>query len=119
VNVSERRILRLFPNASRSFVEANRSVRDAESEQDQAPALDQATQRETESMGRVVVRFTCFRVRLLDDDNVKASVKDLLDGLRHAHLIRDDSPREIQLEVEQRKVACPDFQRTEIELIYP
>lgn len=117
--MNERKILRLFPNASRSFLEANGALRYAGVEQDQAPALDEAVQGKTESLGRVVVRFTCFRQRLLDPDSAPASVKDLLDGLRHAHLIRDDSPREIQLEVDQAEVASREFERTEIELIYP
>ena len=117
--MNERKILRMFPNASRSFLEANGALRYAEPQPNEAPALDEAVQGKAEGLGRVVVRFTCFRVRLLDRDNLEASVKDLLDGLRHAHLIRDDSEREIQLEVEQAQVASPEFERTEIELIYP
>ena len=116
--MNERKILRLFPNASRAFLEANAKVRAAEQgEQDERPLVGAPEGKET-ILGRPLVRFTCFRSRLLDDDNNAASIKDLLDGLRHAHCIRGDSTKEIRLEVSQEQVRYGQ-ERTEIEIIYP
>ena len=70
-------------------------------------------------MGRVVVRFTCFRTRLLDWDNNAASLKDIIDGLRHAHAFVDDSERYIKIEAEQIKVRTRAEQKTVIEIVYP
>ena len=117
--MNERKILRLFPHASRAFAEANAGISDPESEPDQAPALERADAGKEASLGRTVVRFTGFRVRPLDPDNFAGSVKDLLDGLRHAHLIRGDEPWRIKLEVEQEKVGAFREERTEVEIIWP
>lgn len=91
----------------------------AESQQDQAPALVQAVSRETKSIRRPVVRFTFYCLRLRDRDNYTSSPKDLCDGLRHASLIPGDSEAEIDLQVEQVKIAHRSEQRTVIEIIYP
>ena len=118
--MNERLIRRLFPNASRSLLEANVELRSAEpgADSDKAP-LDGPNAGEKESVGRVVVRFTCYRVRSLDFDNRAASCKDLLDGLRHAHLIRDDSDKFIEASVSEVKVGSYADEKTVIELIYP
>lgn len=116
--MNERQISRLFPNASRSFIEANTKVCPAEQVEPQG-SLDSAPKGEEESMGRVVVRFTCYRVRLLDWDNSAASCKDLLDGLRHSHLIRDDSPKHVNVSVEQVKVNTFHQEKTVIEIVWP
>ena len=55
-------------------------------------------------MGRVRVSFTGYRVRPLDPDGFAGSTKDLLDGIRRAGLIPDDSWRHITLETQQEKV---------------
>lgn len=68
-------------------------------------------------MDRTRVRFTFRRVRLLDPDNAAAGVKDLLDGLRAASLVTDDTERAIALEVRQEKTAKAD-QGTVIEIEY-
>jgi hypothetical protein len=85
----------------------------------QAPALDITTPREKSGVQRTLIRFTGFRVRLLDPDNFAGSIKDLLDGLRHAKLIPGDEPDKITLETEQVKVFSRDQERTEIEIISP
>ena len=88
----------------------------AEPERAQANALDQTVQGKTEGVRRPAVRFTLYRLRLLDRDNYAGSAKDLLDGLRHAALIPGDSEAEIDLEVEQVKVAHRSEQKTVISI---
>jgi hypothetical protein len=73
-------------------------------ERHQAPALGPTVQRKTKGDDRIKVRFVGCRVRPLDPDNFAGSVKDLLDGLRHAGLISGDEPWKIILETEQVKV---------------
>jgi len=91
----------------------------AEPERQDAPTLEQTVQGETKSAGRPVVRFIFHRQKLLDRDNAFAGVKDLLDGLRHASLIQGDTESEIDLQVEQVKVAHRKEQKTVVEIKYP
>jgi len=109
---------RLFPNASRSVLEANGLVPNAQPERHQAPALGRPVQGKEESLRRTTVRFTFHRVRPLDPDNAAGSCKDLLDGLRHAALIPGDEPWRIRLETEQEKVQSYKQEKTVIEVIY-
>ncbi len=69
--------------------------------------------------GCPLVRFKLCRVRLLDVDAKWGSVKDLLDGLQYAGLIRGDREGEIRLEVEQERVSHFAEERTEIHLELP
>jgi hypothetical protein len=85
----------------------------------QAPALGGADGREEAGIPRIVVRFTGFRVRPLDPDNFAGSVKDLLDGLRHAGLLLGDEPWRIRLETEQVRVGTYAEEKTVIDLIFP
>ena len=94
----------------------NRKISNAKPEQNQAAALGGAIQREAKGVQRTIVRFVGHRVRPLDPDNFAGSVKDLLDGLRHANLISGDDPWRIKLETEQVKVNHYDEERTEIEI---
>lgn len=105
---------RLFPNASRSLIEANGSVPDSEPKRDKAPALGSSVQRKKEGVPSITVRFVGYRVRPLDPDNFAGSVKDLLDGLRHAQIIPGDEPWRIRLETEQVKVSSYNQEKTEI-----
>jgi len=66
-----------------------------------------------------VQKFKCrvaiwlFHPREYDRDNLFASVKPVVDALKHWRLIRDDSSEWLDLDVQQEK--CPKkFQRTEI-----
>lgn len=95
------------------------SLPHSQPERDQAPALGITVQREAESLSRTTVRFVGFRVRPLDPDSFAGSVKDLLDGLRHAALISGDEPWRIRLETEQVRVATFAEERTEITLTFP
>jgi hypothetical protein len=61
-------------------------------------------------------RFTLRRFKLLDVDAKYASVKDLLDCLTIAGVIRGDKEGEITLEVVQEKVKHGDVEQTVIEV---
>lgn len=114
--------IRRFPNASASTIAANcpdAGLSGAESERHQAPALEPAIPRETQSVGRTRVCFTGYRLRLLDPDNFAGSVKDLLDGLRHAGLLDDDTSDKIILQTEQVRVNHKSEEKTVIEILYP
>lgn len=87
-----------------------------EPQRDQAPALGGPAKGEARSVQRALVRFIGFRVRPLDPDNFAGSVKDLLDGLRHAALLSGDEPWRIILETEQVKVAHFKDERTVIDI---
>jgi len=117
--MNEQLIRRHFPRASASTLAANRSLPDAKPQRDKAPTLGRAVKGKAQGVGRIIVRFTAFRVRPLDPDNFAGGTKDLIDGLRHSQLIPGDEPWRIKLETEQEKVRSFKEERTEIELIYP
>lgn len=115
---------RLFPNASAATLKANADpprtqLPHAELESHQAPALERAVPREKESLRRTRIRFIGYRVRPLDPDNFAGSVKDLLDGLRHASLLDGDEDWRIELETRQEKVGSYAQEKTVIEIILP
>ncbi len=95
-----------------------RTLPDPEPQCDQAPALDAAVSGEKDSVGRICVCFIGYRVRPLDPDNFAASVKDLLDGVRHSGLIPGDEAWRIRLQTEQEQVAHFKDERTEITITY-
>lgn len=97
----------------------NRPVPDPKPECNEAPKLAGSVPGKEKGVGRVTVRFTGFRVQPLDPDNFAGSVKDLLDGLRHAGLIHGDEYWRIRLETDQVKVGHYADERTEIEIIQP
>jgi len=82
-------------------------------------ALASHCQREAQGTECPVVRFTLRRVQLLDVDAKYASIKDLLDGLRHAGLIRGDKEGEVDLKVEQERVDSYTLEETLIEIDLP
>ncbi len=84
---------------------APRKISHPKPERDQATALGGTTQGEAGSIPRTRISFTGYRVKPLDPDNFAGSVKDLLDGLRHAQLIFGDEPWKIILETDQVKVS--------------
>lgn len=88
--------------------------------QSNAPsALGTVAERKAQGDGRAIVRFTGYRVRPLDPDNFAGSVKDLLDGLRHAGYVSGDEPWKIILQTDQVKVKSYKEERTVIEIIIP
>jgi hypothetical protein len=88
----------------------------AKPEPNQGRALECPAPAQAGRVASVVVRFTGYRVRPLDPDNFAGSVKDCLDGLRHAHLIDGDEPWRITLETRQIRVASYSQEQTVIEI---
>lgn len=64
--------------------------------------------------GRVLVRVTSFRIRLLDEDNL--CEKYHIDCLRYANLIPGDDPRQAKIETGQVKVRTKAEERVLIEI---
>jgi hypothetical protein len=86
----------------------------------QRPApLEANREGEAQGSGCPHVRFLLCRVRLLDIDAKYHSVKDLLDGLSIAGVIRGDQEGQITLEVNQTKVAHYKDEQTLIEIYGP
>ena len=67
--------------------------------------------------GRVHLRITSVRKRLIDPDNLFA--KSTIDCLRYGGLLIDDCENQISLEISQKKVAKGEDPHTTIEIIYP
>lgn len=86
-------------------------------ERDEATALGAAVEGKAPGVPGITVRFTGYRVRPLDPDNFAGSVKDLLDGLRHARLIPGDEPWRIALETRQYKVSSFKEEKTVVQII--
>jgi hypothetical protein len=116
--MTESDLKKFFPYASKSTFARNAGAdSQAPSPKSQRAVRDEplaAPARKESYLGRVVVRVKSFRCRLLDPDNL--CPKYLIDGLRHAGLIRDDSPQDIILEVSQEKVATRKEEYTRIEI---
>jgi hypothetical protein len=85
---------------------------------EQTPALGSESEGKASGARRPIVGFTLFRVNLLDWEAKYGSVKDLLDGLRFAGLIRGDREDQIdpQSYVRQVKVAHRCEEKTVIEI---
>lgn len=63
------------------------------------------------------VKITLYRGRRFDPDNVRGgSVKILLDAMRDCRLLKNDSPRWLELEVEQKLEKDKNRERTEVEM---
>lgn len=65
---------------------------------------------------RYLVRITCYRLRLLDKDNLYGGCKFFVDALRYARIVREDDPEAIDLQISQVKVKSEDLERVEIEI---
>ncbi len=110
---------RLFPNASRSTLEANSGISHSQPQPDKAKPLGDSVQGKAGGVAGITLRATGYRVRPLDPDNFAASLKDLIDALVHAHLLPNDTIWDIHLQSEQRKVKTFREEKTTIEIIYP
>ncbi len=108
----------LFTRGSKTFYEINdhSEVSNPVPKPDKTATLDSANEGKVSSVRRVRVRFIGHRVRPIDPDNFAGSCKDLLDGLRHAQLIRGDEPWRIIFETAQEKVKSYAEERTVIEI---
>lgn len=93
---------------------ASRKIQCAEPEQVVCHDPLAASPGTPQSAPSVIVRIVGYRTRLLDPDNFCGGCKYLIDGLRHAGLLRDDTAHEIKLETSQVKIAWNCQERTEI-----
>ena len=115
-----------FPYASAAFIAKNSTnetpqartlLPDPKPKPDASPTLEGTGTGKEKGVRRTLVRFIGYRVRPLDPDNFAGSVKDVLDGLRHAGLIPGDEPWKIRLATEQVRVGKFSEERTEIEIV--
>jgi hypothetical protein len=78
--------------------------------------LDALREREEARSRRTRIIITRYSCRPLDCDNYAGGCKPIIDQLRYAKLIRDDSPEDIEVEFKQVKVKTKTQERTEIEI---
>lgn len=128
-SLTPRAFARMFPNASRSTFAANFGadadpkayaprVPDSKPEPNQQKALDGVLPGEAESPKRARVCVNRFSRRLLDDDNAAAGCKPIVDCIKEAGLIVDDSRKWIDLVVDQTQVKDEAEERTEIQITW-
>ena len=79
-------------------------------------ALVTLLQRKETRGNRTRIRITRFSTKPLDCDNYAGGCKPLIDQLRYAKLIKDDSPEDIEVEFRQVKVKTKNEEHTEIEI---
>lgn len=109
----------LFPRASKSFIDANPQLFATQRERSDVPPLESEVPGQGKSDARPVLSIKCFRVRLLDKDNLYAGTKSLTDCIREIGLVSGDTEAEIDIQVSQEKVAHYREQRTEVKITYP
>jgi hypothetical protein len=93
-------------------------VPDPVPKRNQVGALASCVPGKAKGRPRVTVRVVRCSTRTLDPDNLRGSVKALLDCLRGALLISDDTESAISLDVSQIHVNTRKEHGTKIELIY-
>jgi len=94
-------------------------IQDTKQQRDAEKALGRSYERESQGSSRISVRFVSLRWRLLDEDNLTGGCKGLLDGLRYAGLIPNDSPDKISFFATQERIDKDQEEKTIIEIIYP
>jgi hypothetical protein len=120
--MNENELLRRFPNASAAFVRANADAAvlaghprsPAKLEPDPGYGTLGAVQAQAAVTGRVFVRLTSYRRRLLDEDNL--CEKYVVDCCRYAGILAADSPGQAQIEVRQTKVGKGEAEFTRVEI---
>ena len=65
---------------------------------------------------RTYVRITRYSTRPLDCDNYAGGCKPIIDQLRYAKLIKDDSPEDIEVQFKQVKIKTKTEEHTKIEI---
>lgn len=115
---------KLFPNASRDFLNQNDDSSDGkvpnpQPERNKKATLVAAVPGKDKSMARIAISYQGYRCKLLDPENFAGSTKDLTDGLRAAGLIDDDSYWHVTITHEQTQVPHKAEQKTEIKITYP
>lgn len=114
--MNSRTLKQLFPNASKSTIDANTncSPSGAESERplcNEPLGKGKVAQRDS---GKRVVRITSYRVRAVDPDNLCG--KWFIDALRYAGIIPDDTEADITYQISQKKVAKKNQEKTLIDI---
>ncbi len=108
--------LQMLANGSKSLREVNPqdtgSPAIVERDSGDAP-LGKGKAKDSDS-GRVLVRVTSIRKRLIDVDNL--AEKFAVDCCRYAGLIHDDAPDQTEIQVTQRKAAKGEEEHTLIEI---
>jgi hypothetical protein len=105
----------LFPHASKAFIDANRSIQSAQLEQTtQRPDAKRVNRGKEAGSKRRVLRYTIYRCKLLDPENV--CTKFLTDALRYCGAIPDDTIADIEVRYRQKKVENESQEKTLIEL---
>jgi hypothetical protein len=122
--VTKNEILRRFPGASPAFIARNADpepvggLQNTLAQPHPRPLVARPDDRKATSptcrLSRVTI--TSYRRRLIDIDNLCGGSKFLIDALRYAKLIPDDSPEHITLEVRQEKVAQKSQEGTLVEI---
>jgi hypothetical protein len=74
----------------------------------------EAVQAQAPDTGRILVRVTSFRRRLLDEDNL--AEKYFVDCCRYAGLLASDAPDKTRIEVRQVKARSKEEEETVIEI---
>jgi hypothetical protein len=94
-------------------------ISNPKSERQSSARLAGSAEGQGASDGRVTVRITSFRVRLLDSDNHAGGCKGLIDCIKELGLIEDDSPKHIRLETAQIQVGHYHEERIEVTIDQP
>jgi len=118
VKLDHLQLRQLFPNASRSCIDANRSQDTGtppKLERDSIPGTLGQVEAEARYTGRFLVRVTSVRKRLLDEDNI--CEKYHVDCCRYAGLIPTDSPSRVRIETTQRKCQKDEEEHVQIEIL--
>ena len=79
-------------------------------------ALVALPKRKEKVSNRTYVRITRYSTRPLDCDNYAGGCKPIIDQLRYAKLIKDDSPEDIEVQFKQVKIKTKAEEHTEIEI---
>ncbi len=111
--VTANELKRMFPNASAAFLAANTRP-PAVVERAPEPRPLAAREEAGAISGRVLIRITSRRRRLIDPDNL--SPKAYIDCLRYAGILADDTAEQVSLETRQEKVGKDEIEETVIEI---
>ncbi len=104
----------LFPRGSQDFLAINGESQDSELKptvRDEPLATPEGKE---ENSKRRVLRYTSYRCRLTDPDNI--CPKYFTDALRYCGAIPDDTLQDIELQIRQKKVAHRSQEKTLIEI---
>jgi hypothetical protein len=113
----QQKLKSIFPHGSPSFFELNSILSGPKPKQvipDEPLGSDEGKKTDT---GRRILRYTSYRCRLTDPDNL--CFKYFTDALRYCGAIPNDTEEDILLEVQQKKVEHKNQEKTLIEIIYP